>query len=172
MIDALDKLRAVPDVGEEAYRRLRGSLRQIKRRFTKTVLDFLNDYFFTNTEASEHGSLSKAATNPMWKKGTKEITVERRIKAAYDLRSQYVHTGIDFSDGVLPQRPALNEVQIGLRRFDSKEMEEAVLLAPTYLGMERIMRYCLVRFAHLHGITIDPRSDGSPAPPFPPTSST
>jgi hypothetical protein len=171
VLDALDKLRAVPDVGETAYRRLKGNLRQIKRRFTKTILDLLNDYFFTNTEANEHGRLTKSARNPMWKGGSEEITVERRIKAAYDLRSLYVHTGVDFSDAVLPMRPILNEVQIGLRHFKSKAMEEAVLLAPTYLGMERIMRYCLARFVHLHGITIDPRLDGLPAPPFPPAPS-
>jgi hypothetical protein len=166
VLDALEKLRSVPNAGDAAYRKLKGSLRQIKRRFTRTILDFLNDYFFTNTEAIEHGKLTKSATNPMWKEGSEEITVERRIKAAYDLRSLYVHTGVDFSDAVLSLRPMLNETQIGLRHFDSTEMEEAVLLAPTYLGMERILRYCLVRFVHLHGITIDSRLDGVPAPPF------
>jgi hypothetical protein len=166
VLDALDKLRAVPKVGEEAYRRLKGNLRQIKRRFTKTVLDLLNDYFFTNTEANEHGRLTKSAIHPLWKEGKEEITVEKRIKAAYNWRSLYVHTGEDFSDAVLPMRSILNETQVGLRRFDSATMEEAVLFAPTYLGMERIMRYCLVRFAHLHGITIDPRLDGQPTPLF------
>jgi hypothetical protein len=166
VLAALDKLRAVPDGGDEAYRRLKGNLRQIKRKFTKTILDLLNDYFFTNTEANEHGKLTKAGANSMWRGGNEEITIERRIKAAYDLRSLYVHTGVDFSDAVLPMRPILNEVQVGLRQFETKALEEAVLLAPTYLGMERIMRYCLARFAHLHGITIDPRLDGLPAPPF------
>ena len=170
VLDALNRLRVVPDVGEEAYRRLKGSLRQIKRKFTKTILDLLNDYFFTNTEANDHGKLTKSNTHWFWKDGKEEITVERRIKAAYDLRSQYVHTGVDFSDGVLPNPSILNETQIGIRHFESNTMEEAVLLAPTYLGMERIIRYCLVRFAHLHGITIDPRLDGPPAPPFPATS--
>lgn len=169
VLDALDKLRAVPDVGEQAHRRLKGNLRQIKRQFTKTILDLLNDYFFINTEANEHGRLTKSAKNPMWKGGSEEITIERRIKAAYDLRSLYVHTGVDFSYAVLPLRPIFNEVQIGLRHFDSKTMEEAVLLAPTYLGMERIMRYCLVRFVHLHGVSIDSRLDGLPAPAFPAT---
>jgi hypothetical protein len=167
VLAALAKLHAVPDGGEQAHGKLKGSLRQIKRRFTRTILDLLSDYFFTNTEANEQiGKLTKSVTHPLWRGGREEITVERRIKAAYDLRSLYVHTGVDFSDAVLPLRPILNEIQIGLRHFDSKTMEEAVLLAPTYLGMERIMRYCLVRFTHLHGITIDPRLDGLPAPPF------
>lgn len=166
VLDALGKLRAVPDGGEEAYGKLKGSLRQIRRRFTKTILDFLNDYFFTNTEANEHGKLSKSDTNLFWKDGKEEITIERRVKAAYDLRSLYVHTGVDFSQAVLPIPSILNETQIGLRHFDSDSMETAVLLSPTYLGMERIMRYCLVRFTHLHGIAIDPRLDGAPAPPF------
>ncbi|HEY7327884.1 MAG TPA: hypothetical protein VH592_09605 [Gemmataceae bacterium] len=167
VLAALDKLRVVPDGGEEAYGRVKGSLRQIKRKFTNTILDLLNDYFFTNTEAPQNiGKLNKSAAHPMWKEGGEEITIERRIKAAYDLRSQYVHTGVDFSSYVLPMRPYLNETQVGMHTFDSKKMRDAVFLAPTYVGMERIMRYCLVRFTHLHGITIDSRLDGLPAPPF------
>lgn len=169
VLDALNELRSVPDRGEKAYRRLKGNLRQIKRRFTMMIGDFLNDNFYASSQATEFEKLTKSSKNPFWKGGMEEITVERRIRAAYDLRSQYVHTGVDFSDAVMPIRSVLNEVQIGLRQYASKKMEETILLAPTYLGLERIMRYCLLRFTHLHGITIDSRLDGTPAPPFKPS---
>ena len=167
VLEALDKLWVVPDGGEEASGRLKGNLWQIKRKFTRTIVDLLNDYFFTNTEAGHQaGSLRTSATNPLWREGKEQITIEKRIKAAYDLRSLYVHPRMDFSLYVLPMGPILNETQVGMHQLDSTKMQNTVFLAPTYLGMERIVRYCLVRFTHLHGITIDPRLDGVPAPPF------
>jgi len=33
-----------------------------------------------------------------------------------------------------------------------KELETVLSRAPTYLGLERVMRYCLVRFAESTGI--------------------
>jgi len=134
--------------GDLIVRRIRSQLRQVKRRFTKTICMFLNPYFFQQSEARETwGSL-------------KEHDILARIKAAYDLRSRYVHTGVDFGNWVNPFRGFNSEIQFGTPVIEDEELKRLLVRSPTLVGMERIMRFCLLRFMHLNGVFINLRLEG------------
>lgn len=120
--------------GERSFRILASRMRQIKRRFRLTVEDLIDDQFF-----------SQSSTDP------RALTLQAhdlaaRISAAYDLRSRYVHTGMAFGRWVSPAG-ALSEIQIGQPVIGDNEIVELLYKAPRYLGLERLIRYCLLRFA-------------------------
>jgi hypothetical protein len=136
------------DGGSGIVRHIRGRLSSVKRRFVKTVLYLLNPYFFQQTEA-RWGSLIQA-------------DISKRIKAAYDLRSRYVHTGANFGVWIGPEhlRGFNNEILIGEPVIEDQKLKKILIKSPTLIGMERIMRFCLLRFMHLNGIFIDLRLEG------------
>jgi hypothetical protein len=136
------------DDGDKIVRRIRSELFKVKGRFTKTILNLLNPYFFQQSEANESwGSLKKS-----------DILI--RIKAAYDLRSRYVHTGESFGWWVAPWSAYNNEIPFGEPIIADKEFKKILVRSPTLIGMERIMRFCLLRFIHLYGTPVDHRLDG------------
>lgn len=136
---ALDQIRqSLPD-GEKIARMLAERMRQIKRRFVATIADLLDAPFFAAT-----------ADRPAWARLTPE-TLSKRIGAAYDLRSRYVHTGVEFGGWVSPLRAhQLDEVQSGRPILHDPELESLLEGIPNYLGLERAIRYALFRFAEKH----------------------
>lgn len=133
--------------GPEVVKQIKSRLLQVKKRFVKTILNLINDHFFSNSESyNEHTKLEKDG-------------FERRVAAAYDLRSRYVHTGIDFGDWITMNRLDNSEVQDGTPEIEDREFASMLAKAPTYFGMERIMRYCLLRFIHFEGVAIDSKLD-------------
>jgi len=145
--DDLAKVRAQIDNGNDIVTRIRSQMFQVKRKFVNTILHLLSSYFFEQTEAKmPYARLNKS-----------DITV--RIKAAYDLRSRYVHTGADFGVWVKP-RHFNSEIQLGTPVIDDKELKKILVRCPSLIGMERIMRFCLLRFIHLYGTRVDDRLDG------------
>lgn len=136
--------------GDAIVRRIRNRLFSVKRRFVKTLLHLLNPYFFQQTEAREKwGSLVQA-------------DISTRIKAAYDLRSRYVHKGANFGAWVGCQNlPGFNcEIQFGEPVIQDQELKKILMKCPTLIGMERIMRFCLLRFMHLNGVFIHLKLEG------------
>lgn len=102
--------------GSAIVRRISNRLSSIKRRFVKTVLFLLNSYFFQQSEASENfGRLNKD-------------DISMRIRAAYDLRSMYVHNGVNFGFWINLQfhigRQFKNEVPIGGPVMDDSEFKK------------------------------------------------
>lgn len=135
------------DGGDAIVRRLRNRLFNVKRRFVRTILYLLNPCFFLQSEAKEnHGRLN-------------QNDISMRIKAAYDLRSRYVHTGVNFGVWIDPQRGGRfnNEIQLGKPVIEDSDLKRILIRSPTFIGMEGIMRFCLLRFMHLNGIFIDLR---------------
>jgi hypothetical protein len=103
----------------------------------------LSEAFFSNHESKEN----------QW--ALKPNDIQQRIKSAYDLRSRYVHTGIPFGGWVGPVTQYVEEVQLGEPVIDDKEFQKIIKLSPTLVGLERIMRFCLLRFMHGNGIVVD-----------------
>lgn len=171
ILDMLAKVRAIPQDGKRIAGEFKGRMRQIKRRFTRTVVGLLNDYFFTNTETANGSGKLERSSGPHPGFDNRAITIENRVEESYNVRSSYVHSGAEFARFVRPMPNFLNETQLGWYTAEGngldRRLAKALSLAPTYLGLERIMRYCLVRFLHLNGVTIDPRLDGPPSPPLP-----
>ena len=126
----------LPD-GAKVAGLFRSKLLQIKRRFLKTVLALVDDDFFTRSESS----------NPLF--GLEKESFEKCMAAAYDLRSRYVHTGVPFgswvSSGIGGQD---SEVQVGTPVVEQdRELGNLIGRAPTFVGLERVTRYVLLRSA-------------------------
>ena len=125
---------ALPD-GAAVARTVRGKLRSIRRRFIWTFTELTDPDFFTRSEAKDPWGRLRA---------------ERYLKtlaAAYDLRSRYVHTGQGFGNRVQPRGGQGAEVQAGRPIVDDKAFGKILADAPTFTGLERIVRYGLLRFA-------------------------
>jgi len=80
--------------------------------------------------------------------------------AAYDLRSKYVHTGQPFGSWVRPRGQTIEEVQVGRPVVTSADLAKTLADAPTLVGLERVLRYALLRFASEHSL-ISERSTGA-----------
>jgi hypothetical protein len=139
----LEEVRQVLPNGERAARMLASRMRQIKRRFRLTLDDFVDERFF-------------GATNnlPPFKR-LKLEDFSRRLSAAYDVRSRYVHTGCSFGEWVAPWRDREAEIPFGRPRLGDAELADLLEAAPTYIGLERVIRYALFRFAECNKLFID-----------------
>jgi len=125
--------RHVPD-GEKAARVLTSRMRQIKRRFRSTVEDLIDDGFF----GASNSSIPRIKF--------KRENFSKHVSSAYDIRSRYVHSGDAFGGWIAPRGDCSEEVRHGIPDVEA---------APTYVGLERVIRYCLVRFAERHQLIID-----------------
>ncbi|MGO9122055.1 MAG: hypothetical protein ACLQPD_31140 [Desulfomonilaceae bacterium] len=121
-----------------------GKLLQVKKRFVQTILQLVDSSFFQRSECR----------NPV---GSLKADSFDASVSAYDLRSRYVHTGIPFGRWVSLRTGGMNnEVQIGPPVVEDKEFGKILEKAPTYVGLERVIRYCLLRFAQLQDAYIEP----------------
>jgi hypothetical protein len=139
----LDQIRRCLIDGEKAARTLAKQMRQIKRRFRSTVEDLIDERFFVATE-----------DEPTRQK-LKPEDLARRVSAAYDIRSRYVHTGLSFGAWIAPQRNRLDEILVGRPILEDKRLSKLLQRAPTYIGLERVVRYCLIRFAEKHNLFVE-----------------
>lgn len=140
----------MPD-GAKTARIVRSKLRGIKRRFVFGLKSLLDPAFFERSQ--EHASL-----------GLDAKAIIARLGAAYDLRSRYVHTGQSFGVVVGPRGMDYAEIQHGEPIHNDKAFAKALACAPTYIGLERILRYCLLRYLETLGLDISVRE---PAPDIP-----
>lgn len=132
---------------EKIIKHFKKQMMAIKKRFVLTLNNLVNKYFFSHSECDcDRGML-------------KRDTFKKQIGKAYDLRSNYLHTGISFGDFLLLEIEKLNEVPLAKPVLGNKNIENIISSAPTFIGLERIIRFCLLRFIHLHGIKIDDRLD-------------
>lgn len=133
---------------EQSLNLIKGRLKQVKCRFVKTIERLIDKDFFGCTESSKNFGALKADD------------FQKSIGAAYDLRSRYVHTGESFGNWISIDAGKCNsEVGFGKPKVEDKEYERILAKAPTYVGLERILRYCLLKFIHINGVFIDERLD-------------
>lgn len=124
---------ALKDKGRLA-RMLRKRLFEVKRRFVTTFVDLVDDDFFDRREAAEPFA------------ALQRTTFAAAIGAAYDLRSLNVHQGRS-TGRWMRLGGHLNEIQLGRPIVDEKDLAKALADAPTLVGLERVTRYALLRFA-------------------------
>ena len=116
---------------------------QVRRKYTLTLLNLLNDHFFYESESTEN-----------FLRLTKE-NIEDRIKASYDLRSKYVHSGVEFGRWIYFADQLGSEIMLGEPAVDDNDYKKILVKSPTYIGLERMMRFCLLRFLHHNLCKID-----------------
>ena len=143
--EILNRIESEIKGGDRLVNDIKSRLLQVKRRFLNTIEKLVNSYFFNNSESvNEYSAL-------------KESNFSERVSAAYDLRSRYVHTGIPFGNWIATSNA--EEIHLGTPVIGDKELEKIIFQAPTYFGMERIIRFCLMRLLHINEIHIDRNLD-------------
>ncbi len=131
--------------GAKIARHFRGKLLSIKRRFVRTITDLVDDNFFTRSESSAQFGRFKPES------------FVKTVAAAYDLRSRYVHTGVPFGAWIERSVGGVNcEVQVGRPIVDDRTYGKILANAPTFVGLERLVRYCLLRYAEQKGVFLPP----------------
>jgi hypothetical protein len=122
-------------------------LPQVKRRFVETLTSLCDSSLFERSELAVEF-------------GLKADSFRKTVAAAYDLRSRYVHTGTPFGNWISPDSSSY-ETQFAFPVTNDREIDKILAKAPTYLGLERIIRYALLRFAQSNGAYVEPQNAGS-----------
>jgi hypothetical protein len=131
----------MPD-GARVARTIRSKLRSIKRQFVVAIDSLVDPSFFERSEAAHQYARLKASS------------FVKVLAAAYDLRSIYLHTGKSFGTWIAPRGLDNEELQTGRPIVDDKKYGRMLAAAPTYVGLERIVRYALLKFAENLGVNI------------------
>lgn len=131
----LRDLRQIEELGEKLAKKVEAKLRGISEAFCRYLLECLDDRFFKNPEAK----------NPY--EQLKKEDIKQRLKAAYNMRSQFVHAGKFHSNWMSVNYFHNNEEVVhGSPVIGDKDTERMIKRSPTFVGMERIMRYALITF--------------------------
>lgn len=144
----LHRIAAELNEGEKVAKHFRAKLLSIKRRVVETSLQLVDDGFFARSESTvELARLTKAS-------------FRKCIGAAYDLRSKYVHTGAPFGGWIEhPIGEENTEIRVGKPVVSDKDYGKILANAPTFVGLERIVRYCILRQFELLGLYSSPEKD-------------
>ena len=118
-------------------------IKGVKRKFVKALCSLLDDDFYVTQDSAP--SFGRFKPN----------NVERSICAAYDLRSRYVHTGAPFGMWVDPALAiSSGDLQVGKPSVKDRHLGGVLALAPTFVGLERLVRYCALRWMTLRGLLV------------------
>lgn len=131
--------------GKAIANNIKKRLYQVKRKFTTSLLKNLNEEFFSKTEIINGNGYGRL---------TKE-NIESVIKAGYDLRSHYVHEGLEFGFFVTPHTNYFNELVIISSEGVDPKVAKVIKNSPSFLGLERIMRFSLLSLINKNGLPID-----------------
>lgn len=138
ILDILNTIERELENGEKISRQIANRLLGIKRNFVKSLCSLVDESFFQSRESDvEFGYFESDL-------------IEQNIGAAYDLRSKYVHTGVPFGNWIRPQRQG-TDLQFGRPVVTDKGFSKILAKAPTFLGLERFIRYCLLKFMASNG---------------------
>jgi hypothetical protein len=108
---------------------------QISRRFRKGLAKLLNPAFFSGSESTRDFLRLKPEN------------VEKRLQAVYDLRSIFLHEGRRFG-GFVISGPDHEEISLGPAAYGDSDWKKLTAKVPTLAGLERVIRFCLLRFVH------------------------
>ena len=125
----------MPD-GATVVRQLQGNFRSIKRCFVESICNLLDDEFFDEQQGFMFLSKDK---------------IRSSIGAAYDLRSKYVHVGATFGVWIRPNVRA-EELRGGRPVVPDKDFAKILEKAPSFHGLERVVRYCILKIMENNGL--------------------
>jgi len=144
----------------EIFKNLKKRLFQVKKRYILTIMKLMNNYFFSHTESDD---------NRMSQYKIEKDDFKKRIGATYDLRSIYVHEGCMFGKYIMPLNKNLHSDiltgKLDYKHTDtsikkiSKNLCKSLSKTLTFKGLERVMRFCLLRFLHLKFSPFDKKLD-------------
>lgn len=108
---------------------------QISRRFRKGLTKMLNEHFYLGAESTKEFLRFKPEN------------MEKHLKAAYALRSQFLHAGTRFGSWVSMDFQG-SDIFIGTPAFGDSEWKKLIAAIPTLVGLERVIRFSVLRFIH------------------------
>ena len=133
-----------------------------KERFTTALTELVDDKFFSSTESNIYDRLHGLG---FFKKNGAGF--KKHIGNAYELRNKYVHHGIPFGTWIRPDYTC-QDIQIGRPNVDEETTRivpgygDIVNSAPTFIGLERTIRYCLLKMLEKDGYSDSSSSPSSP----------
>lgn len=113
----------------------------IKRKFVKSICSLIDEKFYVTIGSRLFGP------------SIKPESLKANVAAAYDLRSKYVHTGVPFGNWVSPMTN-LSDLQHGCPVVGDKEYSKILERAPTFIGLERLIRYCILNYMIGNGFSM------------------
>lgn len=122
-------------LGSDTRKKISNRLFQVRRKFATGLARFTSPPLFAGS----------ASNHPLAILPTDELP--QRLRAAYDLRSRYMHTGQRFGGWISPQR-GLEDITMGRPVVDDREFETILMRTPTFVGLERLVRFVLLRYIH------------------------
>lgn len=144
-LEYLDIIKNKIEGGDKIAKHVSKRLTAVKRSFVKSLCSLLDDSFYTTAETEENTCHFTPAN------------IEKNIGAAYDLRSTYVHTGVSFNIWIKPSAGD-NDLQFGKPVVEDKKFAGILRKAPNFNGLERLIRYCILRFMALRKLLdLNPR---------------
>lgn len=145
VLTALRKIESTVNNGRKLTAPLRHHLLGATRSFVSALIKLIDDDFFGRTEAKDKfAALTKS-------------DFRDRLSAAYKVRSGFVHAGVSFGGWTVSQLGSW-EVFPGAPVTGDPKLDSILSAAPLFGGMERIIRYALLRFASDMGVNIEPDS--------------
>jgi hypothetical protein len=118
--------------GIKLSNQIRSRIFSVKNKFVLSICSLIDDQFFAHSESKNNFGIFT------------EQNFEKSIKSAYDLRSRYVHTGVHFGGWVKPDQQ-IDDIQHGQPVVDDKQLAKILAHAPKFCGLERTIRYCLIK---------------------------
>ena len=140
-IDDLNTIEQEIEGGGRMANRIGGRLRSIRKTFVKSMCSLLDDQFFATNDSIRSYACFEADD------------IENRVGAAYDLRSRYVHTGTPFGHWVEPSTE-YTDTQVGAPIVGDRKLEIVLEMAPKFGGLERLTRYCILKYMQSEGIFV------------------
>ena len=128
-------------VGERCANRIARRMMSIRKGFAKSLLLHLDSDFYTAGEADP--------TNRSYFKArgmaglNKDFDMAKCLESAYDVRSKYVHSGAPFGTWVAPRH--VSDRVLGRPVLADKGLAKTLEMCPTFCGLERVIRYVLLR---------------------------
>lgn len=138
-LEYLNIIRSEIEEGDKIAKRISDRFTSVKKAFVKSLCSLLDDSFYVMAK-SEKNLVPFVREN-----------IEGNIGAAYNLRSKYVHTGVSFGRWVGTSRDH-SDLHFGKPELSDSEIAKIFEKAPKFVGLERLMRYCILKFMSSRGL--------------------
>ena len=130
--------------------------KSIKENFTTALWELVDEKFFSSTESNVYDKLHGCG---FFK--SNEADFKKHMRCAFELRNKYVHSGVPFGKWVHPYNTC-EDTQTGTPVVDDDIRQivpgyaEIVKDAPTFIGLERTIRYCLLKLLENSNFSLRP----------------
>lgn len=131
-------------LGDPVANRFTSRMRAVRKRFAKSLLWSLDDGFYAAGKADKE-NLNPFLAEDMTDLERKPFDMVKCLESAYDVRSGYVHSGTPFGFPVSPRARGCSDRNLGRPVLEDRKFAKTLEKSPTFCGLERILRYCLLK---------------------------